>query len=104
MKELVISPEDLAEAESIHTTNTILDEESEKVLNFMKGRKIVTRKLLAVKLNLPIRRARTVTDILIKLNLIEKQYAYVKTEFGTKAKTAIYSVIKNGRKRNSKKV
>ena len=104
MKEIIINPEDLEEIESVHTTNTMLDEEAIKVLNFMKSRKIVTRKLIAVKLNLPIRRARTLTDILIKLNLIEKQYAYIKTEFGSKAKTAIYTVIKNGRKRNSKKV
>ena len=107
MKEINISPEDLRELESVQGYTgkyTVDDPVALKVYNLIKKRRVTTRKILEVQLEITNRTARTLTDKLIRGGLIEKNYAYIKGENGSKVKTAVFMEIGNGRKRNNKKV
>lgn len=105
MKEIVITQEDLQELESVqgYTGKYIVDDPvALKVYNIIKKRRVTTRKILEVQLEITNRTARTLTDKLIRGGLIEKNYAYIKGENGSKVKTAVFMEIENGRKRNNK--
>ncbi len=107
MKEIIITPEELQDLESIQgiPIQGVTDPEALRVLKFMKTRNVTTRKLLEVKLGIPYRTTRTLTDKLIKAHLIEKGYAYIRAENNARIKTAVFTVIKNEkRKRNNKRV
>ncbi len=107
MKEISITPEDLQELESVQGYSTkynIDDPVALKVHDLIKKRTVTTRKLIEVKLDMTNRTARTLTDKLIRGGLIEKNYAYIKGENGSKVKTAVFTVIKDEGKRNNKKV
>lgn len=105
MKQIDISPEDLIELESVqgYTGKYIVDDPvALKVYELIKKRSVTTRKILEVQLEITNRTARTLTDKLIRGGLIEKNYAYIKGENGSKVKTAVFVEIENGRKRNNK--
>jgi len=107
MKEIKISPTDLRELESVQGYSgkyTVDDPVALEVYNLIKKRTVTTRKILEVQLDITNRTARTLTDKLIRGRLIEKNYAYIKGENGSKVKTAVFMDIENGRKRNNKKV
>ena len=106
MKEIVITQEDLQELESVQGYTgkyTVDDPVALKVYDLIKKRSVTTRKILEVQLEITNRTARTLTDKLIRGGLIEKNYAYIKGENGSKVKTAVF-MVKNEGKRNSKKV
>lgn len=107
MKQINISPSDLRELESVHGYSSkynLDDPEALKVYDLIKKRTVTTRKIIEVELDITNRTARTLTDKLIRGRFVEKNYAYIKGENGSKVKTAVFTDIKNGRKRNSKKV
>lgn len=107
MKEINISPEDLRELESVQGYTgkyTVDDPVALKVYDLIRKRSVTTRKILEVQLEITNRTARTLTDKLIRGGLIEKNYAYIKGENGSKVKTAVFMKVENERKRNNKKV
>ena len=96
MNQIRISPADLKELESVQGYSgkyTVDDPVALKVYNLIKKRRVTTRKILEVQLDITNRTARTLTDKLIRGGLVEKNYAYIKGENGAKVKTAVFTDI-----------